>query len=214
MNGFPPPERPLYTLFAGINGAGKTSLYSVLKSGTDLGERINIDEIAQGLGGWRDTLNQIKAGRTAIKKITDCIERGVSFHQETTLPGATVTKLIMSAREAGFYIRLYYVGIDDLETAIKRVHIRVKKGGHGIDDDVIRKRFEQMIPRLQEIIPLCDETVFYDNTVRFRQIAVIFGSSLIDCDRDLPNWFYSLMGEKGDGTVLSEFDIDADRFPL
>lgn len=184
----------VYTIFAGVNGAGKTSLYSVLKNVSQLGERINIDEIASGMGSWRDTLIQIKAGREAMKRIIGYIERGVSFHQETTLPGATIVRHIKKAKAASFRVKLYYVGLDSIETAIVRVHRRVEKGGHGIDDSVIIKRFESLPKRLRVIIPLCDRVVFYDNTVRFRQIAIMQGNKLIDCDRDLPAWFRELLG--------------------
>lgn len=184
----------VFTIFAGVNGAGKTSLYSVLKNVSELGERINIDEIAGKIGSWRDTLVQIKAARVAMNNISDCIEKGVSFHQETTLPGFTVLRQIKKAKAAGFRIKLYYIGIDNIETAIKRVHRRIEKGGHGIEDSVIIKRFENLPQRLRVIIPLCDRVVFYDNTVRFRQIAIMQGNSLIDCDRDLPMWFRELLG--------------------
>jgi predicted ABC-type ATPase len=188
---------PVYTIFAGVNGAGKTSLYSVLKNMTELGERVNIDEIAFKLGNWRDTLIQIKAGREAMNRINRYISLGVSFHQETTLPGPTVIRHIKKAKAVGFRVRLNYIGLDNIETAIGRVHRRIEKGGHGIDDSIIIRRFENLPRRLRVIMPLCDRVVFYDNTVRFRQIAIMQGSRLLDCDRDLPDWFGSLFGDDG-----------------
>ena len=185
------PQR-IYTIFAGVNGAGKTSLYEVLKNVADLGERVNIDEIVQGMGTWRDTLIQIRAGREAMRKINALIERGVSFHQETTLPGPTIIKQVKTAKSGGFYIRLYYVGIDNIDTAIDRVHRRVELGGHGIEDDVIKRRFEKLSVNLKELLPLCDRIVFYDNSVRFRQIAIMSGGFIVDCDRDCPPWFHEL----------------------
>jgi predicted ABC-type ATPase len=196
-----------YTVFAGINGAGKTSLYNVLRDSGELGERINIDEIAMGMGSWRDTVTQIKAARQAMSQISDCIEQRVSFHQETTLPGPTITKHIKIAKEADFNIRLYYVGVDSLDTCIERVHHRVRMGGHGIDDDIIRRRFEKIIGELRELLPLCDEVVFYDNTVRFRQIAMMKDGVCIDADRDLPQWFWQL-GIDVPSDRLASPDID------
>jgi predicted ABC-type ATPase len=188
--------RPVYTIFAGVNGAGKTSLYSVLKNMTELGERVNIDEIAFNLGNWRDTIVQIKAGREAMNRINRYISLGLSFHQETTLPGPTIVRHIKKAKAAGFRIRLYYIGLDSIETAIKRVHRRIARGGHGIDDSIIIRRFEHLPRRLRIIMPLCDRVVFYDNTVRFRQIAIMQGDRLLDCDRDLPGWFSELFGDE------------------
>ena len=50
-------------LFAGINGAGKTSLYDTIKSRTDLGVRVSLDEIAKSMGDWKDPAVQVRAGR-------------------------------------------------------------------------------------------------------------------------------------------------------
>lgn len=185
----------VYTIIAGINGAGKTSLYRVLKDTDELGLRINIDEIVMKEGDWKDPLLQVQAGKKAMKLINECIENGVSFHHETTLPGAVIMRQINKAKEHGFKIVLYFVGIDDVKTAIKRVHKRVAMGGHGIDDQYIIKRYSQLKDRLSQILPLCDTAIMFDNTKRFRQIAVILDNKLYDCDRDLPNWFIDLIDE-------------------
>ena len=49
------------------------------------------------------------------------------------------------------------------------------------------------IPYKKTVLPLCDEAAFFDNSVRFRQIAVMRNEHLIDCDRDLPCWFIDLI---------------------
>ncbi len=181
------------TIIAGVNGAGKTSLYHVLRGCTDLGERINIDEIVKSHGDWKDTLLQIRSGREAMERINHCIENGITFHEETTLPGSTIVKQIKNAKEHGFRINLYFVGIDGVDVAIERVQRRVLMGGHGIDERFIRKRYANLSANLRQILPLCDMALLFDNTVRFRQIAVIMDGKLADCDRDLPNWFIDVL---------------------
>ena len=43
-----------YTLFAGVNGAGKTSMYRALYlESNSMGYRINTDEIVSRMGSWR-----------------------------------------------------------------------------------------------------------------------------------------------------------------
>ena len=185
----------VYTIIAGINGSGKTSLYKVLRNSNDLGLRINIDEIVMSEGDWKDPVLQVRAGKAAMLLIDDCIERGVSFHHETTLPGAVIIRQIKKAKERGFRIVLYFVGIDDVKTAIKRVHKRVAMGGHGIDDKYIIKRYSQLNDRLLQVLPLCDTAVMFDNTKKFRQIAVFMENKIYDCDRDLPNWFIDLIDD-------------------
>ncbi len=186
-------QKPIFTIFAGVNGVGKTSLYEILKVNTSLGERVNIDEIVLTLGSWRDTLVQVKATREALTRINHFIDEKISFHLETTLPGSTITRSIKRAKAAGFQIRLYFVGVDSCDIAIGRVHQRVEKGGHGIDDNVVRKRYENLPERLCEVLPLCDAAIFYDNTTRFRQIGIMRGENIIDLDPDLPEWFYTMV---------------------
>ncbi len=187
-----------YTIIAGINGVGKTSLYEILKSDDRilLGERINIDEIVRKEGDWRDNLLQIKAAREAMRRIDNCIARGVCFHQETTLPGPTILRQVKKAKARDYKIRLFFVGVDDLEIAIERVHRRVEMGGHGLDDDIIRRRFEKMKKNVRDLMPHCDSVAFYDNTTRFHQIAYVKNQELVDCTSELPRWFAELLDEK------------------
>ena len=178
----------LYNIIAGINGAGKTSLYAIINSEYELGERVNIDEIVKKYGDWKDTLLQIKAGRAAMNMINTYIENGVTFHQETTLPGATIVKQIKKAIGNGYKIRLFFVGIDDVTVAIDRVRKRVAMGGHGIDDDVIEKRYRKLPETLRELLPLCDTVIMYDNTVRLRQVLFIRDGVIEDRDPMMPAW--------------------------
>ena len=178
----------LYNIIAGINGAGKTSLYAIINSEYELGERVNIDEIVKKYGDWKDTLLQIKAGRTAMNLINTYIESGVTFHQETTLPGATIVKQIKKAIDSGYKIRLFFVGIDDVTVAIDRVHKRIAMGGHGIDDEVIEKRYRKLPETLRELLPLCDTVIMYDNTVRLRQVVFIRDGVVQDIDPMIPRW--------------------------
>lgn len=184
--------QPTAILFAGVNGAGKTSLYHVMKLTEPLGERISIDDIVKQNGSWQDYILQIKAAKLAIEQMQKCIKERISFHHETTLPGKIVHKQLERARSAGYRVILYYVGIDGIDMAIERVHRRVERGGHGIDDRAIIQRYNNMPANLRRILPLCDEAYFYDNTVRFRQIAIHRGGEILDEDPLLPNWYQSI----------------------
>lgn len=57
-----------YTLFAGVNGAGKTSMYKALYlTSENMGYRINTDEIVSRMGSWKDNRLQMQAGKEAVK---------------------------------------------------------------------------------------------------------------------------------------------------
>lgn len=186
---------PKYTIFAGVNGAGKTTLYSILHKSEDFGTRINSDEMVAQKGDWRNTVLQLIEGRKALAKISSCISKGETFHQETTVPGSTVIKLIKKAKAAGYTIQLYYVAVENLDTAIRRVRERVEKGGHGVEEGLIKARFEKIPESLHALIPLVDSAFFYDNTVKFIQVAHLKNNVLVDYDYDLPVWFWEIVAE-------------------
>ena len=53
-----------YTIFAGVNGAGKTSLYNMaFADQAVVGERVNLDELVRQIGDWRDEKLQLKAAK-------------------------------------------------------------------------------------------------------------------------------------------------------
>ncbi len=115
----------IYTIIGGVNGTGKSSLTGALKTERkDLGMIIDVDKITASAGG-----SPLEGGKIAIAKMNDCIERGVSFTQETTLSGHRTEQTAKQAKELGYYIRLYYIGLDNAQECIKRIQNRVAKGG-------------------------------------------------------------------------------------
>lgn len=58
-----------FTIIAGVNGSGKTTISNKLKSSIDLGFAINADFIAKEIGNEKDTKVQIEAGKKAFKLI-------------------------------------------------------------------------------------------------------------------------------------------------
>ena len=51
---------PTYTIFAGVNGCGKTSIYkSVYYEDNKNEKRINIEEMVARIGSWKDNTLQI-----------------------------------------------------------------------------------------------------------------------------------------------------------
>ena len=63
------------------------------------------------------------------------------------------------------------------------------KGGHGVDDKDILRRFEQSFQNLRNILPLIDKTILYDNTISFRRIAVIQNGEALYIEDNLPEWY-------------------------
>lgn len=183
-----------YTLFAGVNGAGKTSIYkSVFYNEEYIGKRINTDEMVARIGSWQDSNLQIRAGREAVKMIDYYINNDISFHQETTLAGKSIINNIKKAKEKGFFVVMNYIGLEDSEIAKQRVRFRVSKGGHGIPDEVIEKRYVELLLNLKDAINICDEVNIYDNTNEFIQLINIKNGILIWRDKIMPEWAKTIL---------------------
>lgn len=193
------------TIFAGVNGAGKSTLYKTTSFMIDnkiglinetalefFGERINTDEIVEKIGSWKNSVDQIQAGRIAVKMKESFFEKGVSFNQETTLTGNTILKTISEAKEKGYKVILNYVGVDSPEIAKERVKNRVLNGGHDIPEKVIEKRYYESIENLKKIIKLVDIGRIYDNTSHPSVIFKIENGKLINLEKKIPKWLESL----------------------
>lgn len=179
-----------YTIFAGVNGAGKTSLYNMaFADQAVVGERVNLDELVRQIGDWRDEKLQLKAAKQTVRLVRQYLNEGLSFHQETTLAGKSIFRTIRDAKAAGFEVVLYYVGVNSVEIAKDRVRSRVQKGGHGVADALIEKRFIASLEHLKLAIPLCDIIRIYDNSEEsFRYVLSIEDGIFKERDADLPKW--------------------------
>lgn len=130
-----------------------------------------MDEIVRESGNWRNVQDVMAAGKIAVKKLKNYLSEGVTFNQETTLCGQSIFRNIQSAKAAGYYIELYYVGVASAEIAKERVRQRVLAGGHGIPEQDIEKRYQESLKNINLVLPLCDLLVFYDNTEAFVKAA-------------------------------------------
>ena len=157
----------LYTIIGGVNGVGKSSFTGVLKERTtDLGVIIDVDKITAELGG-----NVLTGGKAALKKIRECIDKKLSFTQETTLSGYKTEATAKEVKELGYHVRLFYVGLDTVEESLQRIENRVKRGGHNIPQDDVNRRFQGRWEAVAKVLPYCDEAEFYDNNNGFVKVA-------------------------------------------
>lgn len=178
-----------YTIFAGVNGAGKTSIYKSIYYNENIDEkRINTDEMVSRIGHWQDNNLQIKCAREAIKLIKKYIVEGISFNQETTLSGKSIISNIKLAKEKGFYVTMNYIGVKSADIAKERVAIRVRKGGHGIPDEAIERRYFDSLANLSKVINICDKINIYDNSEMFKLVMVIKDGEVVWKDKKIPNW--------------------------
>lgn len=179
----------LYTIIGGVNGCGKSSLTGALKAErSDLGLIIDVDKLAAQLH------SPVEGGKAAVRKIDQCLEKGISFTQETTLSGARTERTIRRAKERGYTIRLYYIGLDTMEESLGRIANRVAKGGHDIPKADVERRFQSRFTDVLRILPYCDEARFFDNDNGFVEVAEYRNGELIPRVSTPPRWLLELMG--------------------
>lgn len=177
-----------YVIIGGVNGAGKSTLYQSIPNMHNM-LRVNTDEILREFGDWRNMADILKAGKIAVGLINEYFSDGVSFNQETTLCGKTIEKNIQKAKKLGYIVELHYVGVDSVDIAKSRVLDRVSKGGHGIPEKDIEKRYYESLRKLPCILKDCDLAVFYDNTEEFRRFAIYKNGILVRSSHMIPRWF-------------------------
>ncbi len=153
----------------------------------DLGEIINVDDIAA-----EREISNIEAGKIALGRIKQLMNKGLNFTQETTLSGVKTFQTIGRARRRGYYIRLYYVGLETVEESIMRIRIRAENGGHFIPEADVVRRFNFRYSNLMRILPQCDEVHFYDNCNGFVEVARIVEGQLFFRGALTPKWMVEL----------------------
>ena len=181
-------KKVLY-IFAGVNGAGKSTLYNSenLDNNIKYSTRINTDEIVRKIGDWKNNSDQIKAAKIAINLRNDCLKYGKSFNEETTLTGKTILKTIDKAKELGYELQLFYVGVNNPEIAKERIRNRVEKGGHNIADEIVEKRYEESLKNLKQVITKFDEVYLYDNSIKYKHIFSFINNKILYKEKNV-NW--------------------------
>ncbi|MCE9546043.1 MAG: zeta toxin family protein [Planctomycetia bacterium] len=153
-------------IIAGPNGAGKTTFareFLPNESGCPI--FVNADLIAAGLSPFAPDLAQVRAGRLMLAEIREHADLGVSFAFETTLSGRSYAQRIPSWQADGYHIKLVYLGLPDVQLALKRVATRVSHGGHNVPEEVVRRRFVASRRNFDQIYKsLVNIWIEYDNS--------------------------------------------------
>ena len=177
-----------YSIIAGVNGVGKSSATGILKSQrNDLGYIINADEIAESAESI------YTAGKTVISRINNYLTKGICFTQETTLSGHFIKNTIQTAKEKGYKIHLFYIGLNSYEESIKRIKNRVEKGGHDIPDEDVIRRYNKRFDDLLQVLPFCSMAQFYDNERGFKEVGEYKNGEITIKGRYKPAWFMELI---------------------
>ena len=100
-----------------------------------------------------------------LRMMDKYVERGESFAFETTLSGRSYARLIPTWQERGYWLKLCFLSLPSPETALARVRNRVREGGHGVPEEVVRRRFHAGWRNFQQLYrDIVDEWLLYDSS--------------------------------------------------
>jgi predicted ABC-type ATPase len=156
---------PLAVVLAGPNGAGKsTTAPYLLKDALAVDEFVNADTIAQGLSAYRPEAAAVTAGKVMLERLRTLADLRRDFAFETTLSGRSHARWLRELQAAGYRTHLIFLSLPSADLAVARVADRVRRGGHHVPDDVVRRRFGAGLKNLFSVyMDAVDAWAIYDN---------------------------------------------------
>lgn len=137
---------PNVAVISGPNGAGKsTTAPKVLRDALQVEEFVNADTIAAGLSAFAPQTVALQAGRLMLARMDELSSRGRDFAFETTLASRTFAPWLKELQGKGYAFHLVYLWLPSAEVALARVAERVKRGGHAVDEQTVRRRYERSL---------------------------------------------------------------------
>jgi predicted ABC-type ATPase len=106
----------------------------------------------------------MQAQAIADRRRAACIAERRSFSFETVMSHPSKVEVLHQARDAGFRVKLFFVGIDNPLTNIERVALRVAQGGHDVPADRIVPRWHRSMALLYDAIRASAEAYIFDNS--------------------------------------------------
>ncbi len=161
-------RRPTLCIVAGPNGSGKTTTaIQLLESEWSADSLyINPDNIAQEtFGDWNSPEAVLKAAKLATEKRYECLEMKQDFVFETVFSSDEKLEFVRKAKDAGFFVRLFFVCTENPSINAKRIAQRVMDGGHEVPISKIISRYYKSLDNATQAIRLVDRAYFYDNSV-------------------------------------------------
>ena len=200
--------KPRLIVVAGPNGTGKTSITEQLLRHEWMGgcEYVNPDYIARDeFGDWNAPDAVIKAAIRAAEIREQCVQDGRSLAFETVLSMPDKIDFIQRAKQAGFFVRLFFVGTDNPSINAKRVALRVMEGGHDVPISKIIARYTRSLANCSVAARIADRAYIYDNSVDNAAARLLFRTAdgkLIKHYGNINPWALEILRE-----------IDSDSIP-
>ena len=193
-------RQPEMIVIAGPNGSGKTSvtrkfLHHEWAEGTLY---INPDEVAKDVfGDWNSADAVMKAAKYCTELREKCLRERTSFVFETVMSSDEKVNFIFKAKQAGFFIRLFYISTSHPSINAARIANRVMKGGHDVPITKIISRYYKSIENCKLVSTVVDRLYVYDNSTdgqdAMLQFRLVDGKLKKMYVQNVPEWAQVLL---------------------
>lgn len=193
-------KKPTLCIVAGPNGSGKTTTTIQLLENEWAADSvyINPDNIAQEtFGDWNSPEAVLKAAQHSTELRYKCLEEKKNFVFETVFSSDEKLDFVRKAKEAGFFIRFFFVCTEKPSINVLRVTNRFLTGGHEVPISKIVTRYYKSLANAAIAISMVDRAYIYDNSVENQLPKLI--CRMVDGDlfkqyaEKLPNWVQELL---------------------
>ena len=168
---------PLLIVIAGPNGSGKTTITSEVLASEWLEDAvyINPDIVAQEkFGNWNSPEAVREAALYCEQWRERCLANGESLIFETVMSAPDKIDFIRRAKQAGYFVRIFFISTANPTINAARIARRVMKGGHDVPIPKIISRYIKSIANCAEIAPEVDRLYVYDNSLEDVKAQPIF----------------------------------------
>ena len=182
-------------IIAGPNGSGKTTVtQNFLRHEWSEGVLyINPDQIANDVfGDWNSRDAVFKAANYCTDLREKCLKEKASFVFETVLSGDDKIDFILRAKEAGFFIRIFFIATNHPSINASRIANRVMEGGHDVPISKIISRYYKSISNCEIVSKIADRLYVYDNSLDGEDAQILFrltnGELVKQYTSIIPDW--------------------------
>ena len=168
---------PLLIVIAGPKGSGKTTITSEVLASEWLEDAvyINPDIVAQEkFGNWNSPEAVREAALYCEQWRERCLANGESLIFETVMSAPDKIDFIRRAKQAGYFVRIFFISTANPTINAARIARRVMKGGHDVPIPKIISRYIKSIANCAEIAPEVDRLYVYDNSLEDVKAQPIF----------------------------------------
>ena len=193
-------HKPELIIIAGPNGSGKTSitqkfLHHEWAEGTTY---INPDQIAKDtFGDWNDKEAVLKAANYSSDLREKCLAEKRSFVFETVFSAQDKIDFVIRAKQAGFFIRIFFISTSNPAINASRIAKRVMEGGHDVPITKIISRYNKSIQNCKTVSSIVDRLYVYDNSIDDADALPLFrlydGAVAKQYAEDIPEWAKMLL---------------------